>query len=153
MTTTTRVVPTVLDMEDGFSTKIAFKLDPNIEFFENSVTPPGIDVGEKIDMSSMLNEEWRTFAAQVLKTLTDVTINASYNPVLYPSVVALVGKNDWITIHFPNGAKLNFYGYLQSAVPQSHEIGAKPMIALKINPTNRHPTTGVETDPVFVAAV
>lgn len=150
MATTTRATPSGAYLNDGYSTKIAFALDSDIEFWEKSVQPPGLDIGDKIETTSMLNTEWKTFAAQSLKTLTDSTVTASYDPLLYSSIQNLIGKNGWITVHFPNGDKLDFVGYLQSFVPQSHEIGAQPTCSIKINPTNQ--LLGVETDPVYTAA-
>ncbi len=148
MPTTPRTAPTGAAMQDGYKTVIAFAADPDILLWEESVQPPGVDGGEKMSMTTMFNDEWHTFAAQALKMLTDSAITCKYVPAAYPLIVALVNINGWITIHFPNLGTLDFVGYLQSAIPNSHEIGTPPTIALKINPTNRL-NTGVETDPVY----
>lgn len=151
MTTTARTTPSGVPLEDGFSTKIAFAADPNIDFWEMSVQPPGLDIGEKIETTSMLNDTWRTFAAQVLKTLTDSNLTVKYDPAVYDQIIALQGVNGWITLHFPNGDTLDFVGYLQSFTPQTNEIGQLPTAAIKINPTNQ--LLGVETAPDYTAAV
>ncbi len=149
MTTIPRVAPTSkVPLTDGFKTKIAFASDPDVAFWENSSTPPGIDGGEKVAMSNMFNVDWHTDAPQALKRLTDSSLNAFWNPKYLAEVLALINVNGWITVTFSDGTTLDFVGYLQSAIPQSFEIGQPPMIAIKINPTNRL-NTGVETVPVI----
>lgn len=152
MTITARTAPTGIPMINGFKTTIAFAANAAVKFWEETVAPPGFDGGEKVEMTSMLNISDRTYAAQVLKTLTDTNITAFWVPALYTDIVALINTNGWITVHLPDLSNIRFVGYLQSAIPQAHTNNSPPKIDIKINVTNRL-NNGIETVPVWTATV
>lgn len=149
MTTTARSTPGGSALEDGFSVKIAFAADPDVSLWEKSVQPPGVDGGEQIDVTTMFNTDWRTFAPRSLKSLTELSIVAAYDPAVYDQIVALINDNGWITVHFPDGSKLDFVGYLKNFAPQALQEGQQPTANCSIVPTNM--LAGVETDPVYTA--
>jgi len=145
-----RGTPTGTKLDDGFSIKIAFTADPDVDFWEKTVTPPGIDGGDAIEQTTMHNTAWRTFAARLLKTLTDASITAAYDPLVYDQIVALINVEGLITVHFPDTSTLDFYGFLKSFAPSDHSEGSQPEADLTIVPTNWNPFAGVEAGPTFV---
>jgi hypothetical protein len=149
MAPTPRSTPTGTALEDGYSTKIAFAADPDVGFWEKTVTPPGIDGGDAIEQTTMHNSTWRTFAARSLATLTDVSVTAAYDPAVYPQIVALINVEGLITLHFPDGSTLDFYGFLKEFTPGEHSEGDQPEADITIICTNRNPTSGAEVGPVF----
>lgn len=150
MTTTARQTPNGLKLEDGFRTLIAFAEAPDVNLWEKQVTPPGVDVGESIDVTDMHNEEWRTRTPRSLKTLTTSSFTAHYDPEVYESILDLIGKNGWISLHFPDGSVLNFVGVLRTFQPGPLSDGTPPEATCTIDPTNY--LNGAEVDPEYVPA-
>jgi hypothetical protein len=147
--TTARTTPHGIKMDDGFSTKIAFAADPDISFWEKTVTPPGIDGGDAIETTTMHNTTWRSMAARALKTLTESSITVAWDPQVYDQIVALINVEGLITVWFPNGDALDFYGFLKSFTPGDMSEGSPPEAEISIVPTNINPLTGAEAAPVF----
>lgn len=152
MTTTARITPHGIRLDDGFSTKITFAADPDISFWEKTVTPPGIDGGDAIETSTMHNVTWRTMAARSLKTLTDSSLAVAYDPQVYDQIVALINVEGWLTCLFPNGDTLDFCGFLKAFTPGENSEGEMPEAEVTIVCTNKDAATGAETAPVFTEA-
>ena len=137
-------------LEDGFSTKITIAADADIDFWEKSVTPPGVEGGDAIETTTMHSTTWRTFRARALKTATEVTATVAYDPVAYDQIVAVVNNDDTtITIHFPNGDTIAFYGYLRSFIPNEMTEGAQPEAVITIVPTQWDVGSGEPSDALF----
>lgn len=150
MTTTARTTPTGDMLEYGYQTLIAFAADADIDLWEKSVQPPGVDVGDAIDITTQHNDTWRTSAPRALLTLMPISITVAYDPAVYDQIIAIIGDNGWITIHFPDGSTLDFVGFLKSFVPgELSEDGGHPTATCEIVPTNV--LTGTETEPVYTA--
>ena len=149
MTTTARDTPPGDKLPDGFGVKIAFAADPDVNFWEVTVTPPGREGGEPVDQTTMWNEKWMTALPQMLQSLTPAAAEGAYDPEMLDEIDELINVNGWITIHFPDGAKYNFAGYLKTATPTALAKGQQPRISFTIQPTNQ--IDGVETDPIYVA--
>lgn len=150
-TTSARIAPTGIKLDDGFSTTISFARKTNINLWEKTVKPPGLDGGEKIEQTTMLNIAYRTFTARALKTVTDCTFNAQYDPGVYTDILALINLEGSVTIHFPDGSTYDFYGYLGKFEPAELQEGSPPMAACTIFPTNYDPTNKVEAAPVLTS--
>lgn len=150
--TTTRVAPNGVKLDDGFSTTIAFALDPDIAFFEKSVQPPGIDGGDAIETTTMHNTAWRTMSSRQLKTLTEISTTVAYDPAVYTQILSLINQEGSITIEFPDGSTLDFYGYLKSFEPSELQEGEQPEASISIVPTNWDPVNCVEAAPVLTSA-
>lgn len=148
-TTTARVTPDGIPLRDGYSTQIAFSQDSNICFWEKTVTPPSVDGGDPIETTTMHNSTWRTLAPRSLKTLGEIALTAAYDPDLYDEAVAICNVEGSITVHFPDGSTLDFYGFLQSVEPQEHVEGDQPEANIVVVPTNWDPTNNVEAGPVM----
>jgi hypothetical protein len=150
-TPTARQSPAGIKLDEGFSTKITFARDPNIEFWEKTVKPPGLDGGDPVDTTTMHNVTYRTFNPRKLKTMTAMTTKAAYDPVAYDSILALINVKDTVTVTFSDGSTLAFYGYLQKFEPDDIDEGKQPEAGITIMPTNQHPTTGAETAAVLAS--
>lgn len=142
-------------LNDGFSTIIGFLNVANPAVFkilEKTVTPPGMSGGGPIDITTMRNIALRTKSPKHLQQMDDMALTAAYDPDAY--VVAfnsLINVNQEITVTFPDLSTLTFWGYLNEFKPQEHREGEQPLANLAIICTNVD-DSGIETDPVFVAA-
>jgi hypothetical protein len=150
-TVSTRTIPTGLKLPDGYQSTISFASKPGIKLWERNLAWPGIDGGDPINITTMLNVAWRTFGAKKLKTLSPFTVNVAYDPDVYPDILALINLLDSITFHFPTAAYLCFYGYARNFMPQELQEGEFPMAAMNVVPTNYDPVNHVEAAPVYSA--
>lgn len=147
---TERSTPGGKKLKDGFSSKLTCALDTDIEFYEKSVQPPGMDAGEAIETTTMHNVTYRTFTPRKLVTLTQININAAYDPAVYTSIVAVIGEETTWTVEFCDGSTIAFYGFLKSFTPEAMEEGTMPMAALVIVPTNVD-SAGAEAGPTIAS--
>lgn len=138
-------------LEDGYQTLISFALNANLKLKEISVKPPGIDTGGSVDQTTMRNEEVRTKSAKKLKDYTDGSVSVAYDPAIYDEMDAMAGKNQLITIEFPDGSSLAFWGYVDKFEPAELSEGERPTAELTIVTTNKN-DSGAETKPVYTAA-
>lgn len=143
-TPTTRATPAGIKLEDGYSTLYTFALDANIELWEKTVKPPGLDGGDAIDTTTMHNVDLRTFSPRNLVTMTEGTFKAAYDPVVYTSVLQAVNRRDTVTARFPDGSTVAFYGYLRMFEPDEHQEGTMPEATVTIQPTNWDHVNDVE---------
>lgn len=148
---TARATPSGVRMGDGYKTTITFAVDPNMEYWEKSVKPPSLDGGDPIMTPSMHNDTWVTKHPRRLIDMGEVTVTCNWDPVMYVSALAILNVATTITVTFPNGATLAFYGYLQKFEPAELQDGEEPEATLTIMPTNADPTTCEEEAPVFTA--
>lgn len=138
-------------LDDGYQTLVSFAANPNVLFFEKTVTPPGVDGGGEVDTTTMLNAVYRTRNPKALITMTNTTVTVAYDPAVYPEVIALVNVNTLITITFPDGDTLAFWGWLNKFQPGEHTEGEQPTAEVEIIPSNQN-STGEETAPVHTPA-
>lgn len=136
-------------IDDGFSTTIAFAVAPTagLLIYEKAVTPPGFENGGAIDTTTMLNTAYRTMAPKKLKTLTEFSFTAAYQPGAYSALLGVLGTNGQITITFPDGATLVFYGWIDAVAPGELAEGEQPTLDITVIPSNTN--AGVETAPVL----
>ena len=146
---TTRSTPVGEFLKDGYQALIAFAADPDVSCWEKSVKPPGVDGGDSINITTMHNVTYRTMSSSPLKTLTEATSKVAYDPALYPQIVALINVEGAITVHFSNGDKLSFFGYLKSFEADDMSEGTQPEATIAIVPTNYEPVAGVEAAAVL----
>jgi hypothetical protein len=149
---TNRTTPSGKFFKDGYRTLITFAANASIQLWEKSVKPPGLDGGEAIDVTTMHNIEWRTKAFQTLKELTESTMTVGYKGTAYAQVKALINVETTVTITFPNGSKIAFFGGLRSFEAGDQSIGEMPEGTVTITPTMRDLTTGIEESFVYTAA-
>ncbi len=138
-------------IKDGHPTRIAFADAPGILFCEKEVTPPSIDGGGENDTTTMKNTLFRTKDPKKLITLGEASITVSYDSAVYPEIIALVNKNNLITVTFPDGSKLAFFGWLNTFVPGAAVEGAQPTAEITIIASNQD-AAGAEIAPVHTPA-
>ncbi len=141
---------------DGYQTLIGFSESSSGVVMstlmeEMTTTPPGIDGGGTIDTTSMRNVDWRTFAEKSLKTLMESSVAVKYDPAIYDEIIATVNVNQAITITFPDGSTLVYWGIINTFQPNGNTEGELPLADLNIQPTNRN-AAGAEIAPVYAAA-
>jgi hypothetical protein len=149
--TTVRQAPTGIKLKDGFKTTIAFAADPDVSLWERSVKPPGLNGGDAIDTTTMHNTKWRTRNPRKLKTMTNCTGKAAYDPDVYNQLINLINVETAITIRFTDGSTLDFYGALTELEFDELQEGNFPECNYVIVPTNQDPVTGAEVDPVLTS--
>lgn len=146
-----RQSPEGIRLDDGHSTLVTFSADPDAALWEKSVTPPGIDGGDAIDTTTMHNVAWRSRAPRQLKTLTDFSMVCAYDPAVYTSILGLVNVNTTVTVTFPDGSTLAFFGYLRTLEFSEIQEGEQPEVTVTITPTNIDPADHEEAAPVLTS--
>lgn len=138
-------------IDDGFSTLYSFRDSPDGNLWEKEVTPPGMSAGGAVDTTTMRNVRNRTANPKKLITLTPSTFTAAYDTAFYVQARSMLGKNQPITVHFADGSKIIFWGWLDEFKPSGITEGNQPVAECTIIPSNqddRH----VEVDPVYIDA-
>lgn len=135
-------------IDDGHGTTISFANYPSVAFYEKTVTPPGVDGGGENDTTTMRNTAWRTKAPKQLKSLSECSFTAAYDPAVYTSIVSMVNENQQITVTFADGQTLTFWGWLNEFTPQDVTEGEQPVADVTIIPSNQN-AAGVETAPAL----
>lgn len=138
-------------VNDGHATLISFSLNAEIKFHEKTVTPPGMDAGGSNDTTTMRNSTFRTRQPKKLITLSDASAKVAFDPLVITQIQAMIGKNQEITITFPNDETLVFWGWLDKFTPSEFVEGEQPTADITIIPSNQN-ESGVETAPVAAAA-
>ena len=128
-------------------------MDSDISLWEVEVTPPGIDGGEPVNTTTMHNITYETFSPQTLATMTAMTFTAAYDPDCYDEIIAILNDEGSVTVEFPDGSDLDFYGYLQKFEPQNATRGNMPLATVTIQPTNYDYSNNLEVGPVMTEVV
>jgi len=138
-------------LNDGFATLVTFDLDADVQLWEKEVTPPGAEGGGPNDTSTMRNTAWRTRAPKGLKTLSAASFVAAYDPVVYDEIIAMMNINQLITVTFPDGSTVAFWGWLDDFKPGRAVEGEQPTAEVTIEPSNQN-DSDVEVAPVHTPA-
>jgi len=111
-----------------------------------------LDGGDAIETSTMHNSTYRTFLARSLITLGETSITVAYDPDVYDEIIGIINVNTSISVHFPDGSTLTFYGYLRTFEPGDNTEGEQPEATITVQPTNYDPANNLEAGPVMVEA-
>lgn len=163
---TNRLSPLALGfgpLPNGYRAFIAFENAPSLAVFEKAVTPPGMDGGEPIDITTMHNVRSRTKAPRHLIEPTDTSMRVGYNTIVWDDTHAqditeetiedLINDNQSITVSFPDGATYDFFGWLKSWTPSEMEDGIFPEADMVIVQSNWDHINCVESVAVFTPGV
>lgn len=142
--------PATAPLRDGYQMVVTFASDADISIWEKTVTPPGYDNGEEVDTTTMHNDEVETRAPQGLNKPTNGAMTVAYDPAALADILALVGKEDDLTYHFPNLSSWTDRGYLKSFVPNEIVRGQQPTAACVIVSTSTD-SSGDEAKAEYVA--
>lgn len=142
-------------LERGHVITVSINTQETIEFKEISVQPPGVEAGDPINTYTQYSDKWKTKAASVLMEMTELEMEVAYDPVILTAakIEAAINLETDITVFFPDGSKVAFWGYLRSFIPGSMDEESRPTASAVIQPTNRDPSDGSEAGPVYVAPV
>lgn len=138
-------------LNDGFGTLITFATTSSAKLYETEVTPPGVEGGGPIDTSTFKNTAWRTAQAKVLKKLTQGSGVYAYDPECYTAMMGAINVNQLITVNFPEGDTLAFWGFIDSFKPTGLTDGGRPTATVVFEPTLTD-ESGDETPPEYTAA-
>lgn len=138
-------------LDDGHATLITFANIPTIRVYEKEVTPPGASGGGENDTTTMRNNTWRTRAPKKLKTLSPASFTVAYDPQVYQDIADQLNKNQAITISFPDGSSLTFWGWIDEFTPGAIVEGEQPTADMTIIPSNQD-ASGAEIAPSYTAA-
>lgn len=147
----TRTTPTAKKPGSGYKILITFALDPDIEFWEKTVKPSGLDGGDPIDTTTMHNNVVRTKAPRALVESTDLTIKATYNPVAVGSIRAILNKETTVTTRWWDGSTFAQYGFLRTFEPDDVAEDGNPEATITVSITNQDPVTGAVEEGVYAA--
>lgn len=144
-------------LDDGYQTLVSFAGSGtgtgtgnlSVGLWMKGVTPPGLDGEDAVDITTMLNTTFRTRNPRALVTLTEFTFRSAYDPAVYDDLIDILNVQTTVTVFFPNGSNLAFYGFLQSFEPDELVEGTQPEATVTVTPTNKDPATGTEEAPVF----
>jgi hypothetical protein len=109
---------------------------------EGGGKPPGLDGGEKINITSMHNKVMRTFVPRHLITLDDSTMTAFYDPKVLNNLLALINVQTVMTAYFPDGSSWSWWGALTKFIPGELKEGTAPTAEVTLIATNRDPSAG-----------
>jgi hypothetical protein len=148
---TARQAPTGIWLDSGHSTKVTLGNRPAISFWEKTVTPPGVDVGDAIDTTNMHNTRYVTKAPQPLVDITDASGTCSYDPNVLVDIVAYIGLKTTVTITHPDGSTWAEYGFLKSFTPQENSRPNQATANFSIVFTCYDPVNHAEAGPTVVS--
>lgn len=145
-------IPAAYKLQDGFSCRVVFSLDPTVEMYIKTVTPPELDGGEMIPSSNMHNTKWHTGSPRTLVKLGDGQCKVAWNPICYQNIISLVmNQKGSVTYWFPDGSTLAVWGYLGKFTPSEFQEGNQPEATVVIKHTNYDYTNHVECGPLYTA--
>lgn len=138
-------------LDDGFATLISFAEDSDVQLWEKEVTPPGVSGGGENDTTTMRNTTWRTRSPKELKTLTESSFTAAYDPAVYDEIIAMCNVNQEITVTFADDSTLVFWGWIDEFTLNAAVEGEQPTAEVTLIPSNQN-ASGTETAPNYTAA-
>lgn len=127
-------------MDDGFSTIIEL-LTTGVTLYEKTVTPPGVDGGGEVDTTTMRNTTWRTRWPKKLKTLSEASVTAAYDPADFDTLNDAINVNQQIKVTFPDDGgtrvTVTFWGWLNTFTPGENTEGEQPTAEFSFIPSNQ----------------
>lgn len=145
----TRSTPVGTKPKSGYQSTISFASPyGDLEIWEKTVTPIGIDNGEPIDTTTMHNTRYRTKAPRPLNEVLGAMTRAAYDPQVLTRIMTICGLDTTVTIHNFDGSSYAFFGYLKSFKPGGSEDTKQPEADVEVVATNVD-STGAEFAPVY----
>jgi hypothetical protein len=117
-----------------------------IGLWEQTVTPMSLSGGDKVNIGNQYNTKYETFVPQRLITVGPMQMTVQYDPAAIDDITQAINDNTTITIHFPNGDRLAYYGYLKEFTPGEVARNGNPTATVVIEATMWDPVNFVESD-------
>lgn len=140
--------PNSIRLDDGYATLVEMADFPDVKLYEKEVEGGGFDGGEKINITTMRNSAWETFAPRSLKTALDISYTAAFATDVLDDLEDAINHNQELTITFSDGSSRMQWGYLKQLKINKMKIGSQPEADVVFVVTNRN-NSGVETAPVY----
>lgn len=145
---------------DGYQTFVAISTNagallddkPGNWLWEVTVTPVGIDGGDPINQDTMWNLVWHLVTPRHLKTLMEVMFTAAYDPDGYSGFIAWINIVTNITVYYPDGSTVTFWGFMRKFEPQEVKEGEMPKVNVTVTPSLMDPSAP-NGRPVIVGPV
>jgi len=150
-TPTARVTPSGIMLRRGWKTLITFALDTDISIWEKSVQGAGQTIGDKIDITTMWNNDYKTSAPPALIEGTECKVTFAYDPACKSQIEAILGVPTTITERSPDGSTYCYYGYLQDVEWGENQIDEFPEGTMTVVQTNSDHVNNVEAGPVLTS--
>lgn len=137
-------------LKDGHRTFVTFAAFPKWSVFPIEVTPLGADVGEKVNTTTMWNNDVVTYASPQLIDFTDGGFTGAYDPkMLTQALASILNVEQVITYHYPNGDTECFYGFLKGWTKNALVRNTMPTASFMVVATNVDPINDTEEVPVI----
>lgn len=151
-TPSTRATPGGRMLRDGYKITVAFSLDTDISLQEVAITPPALEGGEEIDITTQWNDRWMTYAMQQLMKLGNLTFTCAYDPIIYEQCQTILNNDTGsVTLRFADGSTIAFFGGLKTATPDQMVKGTQPRMTCVVVATNFDRTNNVEAGLVVTS--
>lgn len=147
-------------LADGFSatTPTTLSLGDSGFVCEIEVTPPALDGGDMIPQDCMRSGVIGIALPRSRMRFMPITAVVSWDPQVYGvnlGVVAggqlvTINRNQLLTLTFPNGRRLNFYGAVTKFEPGVLKEGERPTATMTVGFTNINPANGLVYAPQWV---
>lgn len=135
-------------IDDGFPTRVSFSAFSNVNIWDKSVKPPGLDSGGPNDTTNMRNTTVRTMAPKKLFTVTPGSSKFLYAVALLNDVIAAKGINQQITWTYPDGSSIQIWGWIDKVEFDDIKEGESATGTITYQPSNQD-NTGAEVAPVI----
>lgn len=136
-------------LSESVGAVISFASYTSVKFYVKQMAPPGVDAGSPIQTTLLANSKYHTFTTPKLISVTDFTLQVSYNSDAMVDAIGFVGLNQLITFTWPDGFTFTFYGAIMKFTPGELVPGTQPVATITIHPTMENPTTLAETAPTY----
>lgn len=123
----------------GYNIQVSFSLLEGVTLHCKSVTPPSMEAGEPIDVTTNSTVGLKAYVAPDLAEPGEMSFTAAYDPAMDTQVKAILGKKGITTITYgecSNRATSESYQfedtYIKSWAPQAMTMGTMPEVQITI---------------------
>lgn len=146
--TTVRATPNQVMLHEGYPIKVAFARASNICFEEIEVQPMSLK-SDPINTTTQFNTLLDSKDAPAVGEAGDIVLTVSYAAEAWSDIwTKLFLQNGSVTVRYPDGTTIDFYGYLGVFEPQAQKRKEMPTAKITIVVTNWDPVNKVRVNPV-----
>lgn len=112
------------------------------------VTPPASKGGSPVKQTTMQNQWAHTQLPAVLKEIGSSSVTVAYSSVTLAALYAAQNQNVILTLVWPTGKRLRWWGWIRDIDPQQLAIGTRPEANLTLEASNLN-SEGNEVQPLW----